>query len=102
MMTLKKHILKRIVTFTSILGIIILLFYLYAFVRIDGFVFFEFFCVMLLVIFFSIAFLLFEASELKSKKEFANRKFNLFTAFSLILVLVTTLVIFLNGAVLNF
>lgn len=100
--TLRKHIFKRIGIFISILLVITLLFYIHSLISIDGFAFFSFFVAMFFLVFFSIAFLLFEASELKFKKEFANQKFNQFIAISLILFLTITLIWFLLGATNNF
>lgn len=101
-MTLKKHIIKRITIFTSILAMLFLLFYAYCFITIDEFLFFEFFIVLFFFIFFSIAFLIFEASELKIKKQFENRKFNLLTGGALTLFLIMVLVWFVWAAACNF
>ncbi len=97
-MTLKKHVKKRIGIFLSIFSIITLLFYIRSFMTIDGFDFFGFFIALFFLIFFSIAFLFFEASELKSKKEFASQKFNQLTGIVLIVLLIATLTWFMRAA----
>lgn len=65
----------------------ILVFYTKSFFSIDSDWFAEFIFACFFVVFFSIAFLFFEASELKSKKEFTIRKFNLILAITLTIVL---------------
>jgi len=86
-MSLKKHIIKRVSIFLAISLIIFLLIYVQSLFSIDGFVLGYFFLALWFQIFFSIAFLFFEASELKSKGEHSSRIFNLITAITLTIIL---------------
>ncbi|WNM20378.1 hypothetical protein [Flavobacterium capsici] len=90
-MSLKKHIIKRVSIFLAISLILFLLLYILSFFLNNGFDIGYFFIALGFHIFFSIAFLFFEASELKSKGESSNRMFNLITAIALTIILFTYL-----------
>lgn len=101
-MSFKKQLIKRTTIFFSILLIATLIFYIGSFFSLDGFMFFEYGLTIVLIIFFSIFFLFFEASELKDLRENSSRIFNLIAGGFLTLLLVAVCIYVTLGAANNF
>lgn len=101
-MSFKKQLIKRTTIFFSILLIATMIFYIGSFFSLAGFMFFEYALTIVLIIFFSIFFLFFEASELKDLGENSSRMFNLIAGGFLTLLLVAVCIYVTIGVAYSF